>query len=137
MVWLGGESSANEESSWLEIIGQEQHGLCYEIGTRCNSERLTHSHVGPKPLFCDSTQAADSDCLFHALGRRGTHPSDTAGLDSRTIRQTLARFYALRKTIVEPVFGQIKQRQGSGSPCCAASRKSAPNGRWSARRTTC
>jgi|SRR6185437_117603 len=35
--------------------------------------------------------------------------------------------YRLRKQIVEPVFGQIKRQEGSGSSCSAASTKCLPS----------
>ncbi len=45
--------------------------------------------------------------------------------------------YSRRKTIVEPVFGQIKRAAASVSSCYAAWKRCAGNGRWSAQRTTC
>jgi hypothetical protein len=53
----------------------------------------------------------------------------------RKLRTKAGRaIYARRKTIVEPVFGQVKQARGF---CCAAWRRCEPSGRWCAPRTTC
>ena len=45
--------------------------------------------------------------------------------------------YARRMTIVEPVFGQIKQAPGFPNSCCTVRRKCVRSGRWYVPRATC
>src|ERR1700728_5142927 len=69
---------------------------------------------------------------------RAKHPAETTrkvgGEMTQKMRQKLKRAgyrsrYRLRKQIVEPVFGQIKQARGFDNSCCAALRQCRQSGR--------
>ena len=62
----------------------------------------------------------------HQVGHdeQGSPPaSPIARMSTKLKRAGHRSRYRLRKQIVEPVFGQIKQARGFGNSCCAASRK--------------
>lgn len=120
------------------------------------------ANLGRNPGEVSADAGYCSDANFRTLGRRriegyiatgrqkhgtksatATRPpapgSLIAKMSTKLKRAGYRSRYRLRKQIVEPVFGQVKQARGeeaSGSSSCAASRKSRTNGPSSAPPTT-
>ena len=99
--------------------------------------------------FSESAVAAPGACGFRSLHRDGAAATPRcdqrrgvgAGGCARDSQREDAgeaeddrgpRVYARRKAIVEPVFGQIKERGAFAGFCCVAWTRSAANGGWCA-----
>jgi hypothetical protein len=81
-------------------------------------------------------EAAAEDRQHGAEPGVGHRPgSRIAAMASKLKRAGRRSGYRLRKQIVEPVFGQIKQARAFRQSCCAASRGTGTNRRSSAPRT--
>jgi hypothetical protein len=83
----------------------------------------------------EALEAHDID--GYVAPRRAKHPIAVNGKVGGPLTQRTSKKiddggfetpYRLRKQVVEPVFGQIKQARGFRQFCCGASRKCVPNG---------
>ncbi len=70
-------------------------------------------------------------------GQRSKAPTRVEAMRAKIKSGGHASPYRLRKQVVEPVFGQIKQARGFRQFLLRGSRRCAANGRWSAPPTTC
>jgi Transposase DDE domain len=90
-------------------------GYCSDANLRTIKRRRIEGYIatGRQKHGTKSATAKKASSAGSMIARMSTKLK-RAGYRSR---------YRLRKQIVEPVFGQIKQAEGSGNSCCAASTK--------------